>query len=143
MTGDPDDSLCDRLRGALLAQARGLAGASAKIEELRPADMPRLHHLDSFDARRVDRECALHADAVRHAAHGERGAGSLAALPDHHALKDLDALLLALDDLDVHAYGVPGGEPPSVALEHPGLDDGASIRFHDRPPTRSEGGSRP
>ena len=80
----------------------------------------------------MQREGALHADAVRDAPHGERGAAALSAAPDDDALEQLQPLLLALDHLDVHAYGVAGREPGAVLLELSGLDQSNRVH-HDNP----------
>src|SRR4029453_17578996 len=103
-----------------------------QIVELRPPDVTGLHDLDALDPRRVDRERPLDPDAVRNAAQGEGGAQAFPALPDHHALEDLHALLLALDDLDVHAHGVAGREGVAVLLQYAGLDGRDGI--HDVAP---------
>src|SRR5262245_4992521 len=100
-----------RNRGdALLLEARRLAHQVAEVVELRPPHRRPLHHLDLVDPRRVHRERALHAHPVGDAAHRERGPGAAPATADHHALEGLQALLLALDDLDHHLHGVPGLE---------------------------------
>src|SRR5678816_4170521 len=114
---------------ALLLEARRLAHQIAEVVELRPPHRRPLHHLDLVDPRRVHRERALHPDPVGDAPHRERGAGAAAALADHDALEGLQALLLALDDLDHHLDGVPGLEAAPVLLEVARLDD--SDRFHD------------
>src|SRR5919198_128062 len=82
----------------LLAQPRRLAGERAEIVELRAAHTSVTHHVDALDPRRVERERSLHADAVRDATHGKRGARALTPPPDHGAVEDLRPLLLAFDD---------------------------------------------
>src|ERR1043165_7934548 len=54
----------------------------------------------------MERERALHADAERVLADGERLAGARALTLDHDPLEDLDALPAALDHSEVHAHGV-------------------------------------
>src|SRR5262249_59799790 len=63
-----------------------------------------------------------------------RRAAALAAPTDHDALEELRPLLLALDDLHVHADRVTGGESRPVLLELYRLDQ--SNRVHDRIPFR-------
>src|SRR5947199_256443 len=79
-----------------------------EVEELGAADVPRVHHLDPLEPGGGERERPLDTDAVGDAPDGEAGPRALAAPPDDHALEDLDALLLALDDPHVHAHGVTG-----------------------------------
>src|SRR5439155_12783195 len=127
----------------LLPEPRRLPAPGPEIEELGAADVPRLHHLDPLDPGRVEGERPLDADAVGDAPDGEAGPRALAALPDDHALEDLDALLLTLDDLHVHAHGVARGEVSPVALEHPRLDDGDRVGPHGLSPSRSTRGRSP
>ena len=87
-------------------------------------------HNSPLDPGRVEGERPLDADTVGDAPDGEAGPRTLTALPDDHALEDLDALLLTLDDLHVHAHGVARGEVSPVALEHPRLDDGDRVGPH-------------
>src|SRR5439155_965863 len=101
----------------LLAQARGLAGERAEVVELAAPHAAVPDHLHALDARRVQREGTLDADAVGDAADGERGARALSALADDGAVEDLRALLLALDDLHVHADLVAGLETLAILLE--------------------------
>src|SRR5687767_11188349 len=75
---------------------------------------------------------ALHAHAVRDAAHGERGAEAFAALADDGALEHLGALLLTLDDPHVHAHEIAGIEALAVLLELSGFNE--SNRVHDPGP---------
>src|SRR5262249_45799046 len=92
------------LRGVL--HSRRLALQLAEVVQLRAADPRRPHHLDLLDRRRVQREDALDALAERHLANGERGARAAAVQTDHDAFEDLNALLVALAHLHVHADGV-------------------------------------
>src|SRR5262249_51641413 len=85
-----------------LAQAGRLADAVAQVVQLGPADLAGALHLDLGDARRVQREDALHALALHDPADSERLAQPLALAGDHHALEDLDALLAALQDALMH-----------------------------------------
>src|SRR5687767_6557480 len=89
-----------------LFHTRGLALQVAQEVELGAADAGRPHQVDLGDRRRMKREDALDALAERHLAHRERGAGAAAMQPDHDPLEDLDALLVALAHLYVHADGV-------------------------------------
>src|SRR3954452_18385398 len=112
---------------AALADARGLADAVAQVVELRAPDVAAGGDLDLLDLRRVHGERALHADAERLLADGERLAHAVALALDHHALEDLRTATRALDDLEVDADAVArveAGNPPQLgALK--GVDDGA------------------
>src|SRR5262249_1876166 len=74
-----------------LDDAGRLAAASAQIIELGAAHLASAHHLDRLDQRRVHREDALHALAVRDLAHGEVLVDPAAGPPDAHALIGLHA----------------------------------------------------
>ena len=58
----------------------------------------------------MHREGALDADAVALLADGEGLADSATGTAQHHTLEHLDALLVALDDLDVNLDGVTRAE---------------------------------
>src|SRR3954452_16874658 len=97
----------ERRRDArLLLDARRLAGEIAQVEEARATDAAARDHIDLLDARRVQREDALDADAVADLADGERRAVTGAGLANDHALERLRALLLAFLDEDRHLDGV-------------------------------------
>jgi hypothetical protein len=86
----------------------------------------------------VQRERALHADAERVLADREGLAHALALPLDHHALEDLGAPAAALDDLEVDADAVTGGEIGDAAqlLALQAVDDGA----HDKERPRRQTG---
>src|SRR5690606_23832832 len=91
--------------------ARGLTGTFAEVIKLRTAHAAFARDFHLLDARRVQRENALDAFAKGHAAHGEARIGALAAFaPDDDAFKDLHAFLLAFNDAEVDAHGVPDGK---------------------------------
>src|SRR5262245_15660987 len=102
--------------------ARRFSGQLAQIVELGAPHVAARGHFDPVDARRMDRKGALDADPVRHLAHREGGADAPAALADHDPGEHLHALLLTLDDLDVHTHGVAGLEVGHVALQLLALD---------------------
>ena len=64
------------------------------------------HDLDLLDARAVDLEGALDADAAGDPPDGDRAVDSTPAQAHHGALEDLYALSVALHDLRRHAHGV-------------------------------------
>src|SRR5439155_14990504 len=103
-------------RGALFLDARRLALEVAQVVEARLADAAAAHDVDLLDGRSVRGEDAFHPDAVRHLADGESRALAAAAATDDDPLEDLDALLLALADVDVDRDGVPHSEIGDVAL---------------------------
>src|SRR5262249_43324513 len=120
---------------AELADAGLLADLAAGVVELRPVHVTDRGGVELVDVRGVQRERAPHADAEGVLPHRERLAGTGALTLDHDPLEDLDPLAVALDDLEVHAHGVPGLEPRHFAqlgaLEL--LDD----RAHRKTPRRA------
>ena len=71
----------------------------------------------------MQRERALDADAVAELAHGVGLVQAAALAGDDVALEDLDALLAALDDADVHLDLVAGGEVGDVVAERLVVDE--------------------
>ena len=96
---------------APLGDAGALADLVAQVVELRPADVAAGGDLELLDLGRVQRERPLDPDAERLLADGEGLARAAALALDHDALEDLGAAAVALDDLEVHAHAVAGGEP--------------------------------
>src|SRR5204862_6025536 len=86
--------------------ASRLALQIAEVIELGAADPGRAEHLDFGDGRRMQWEDALDALAERDFAHRKRRARPAAVHANHDTLEDLDALLVALADLDVYFYRV-------------------------------------
>src|SRR3954469_5208446 len=136
-TGDsgkaaPPRLLRRRLLGAL--QAGRLSLQLAQVEEASALHPTAGNHLDLVDARREDRENALHSDSVGHLAHGEGAAQVALLLADDHALEDLDALLVALADLRVYPDRVAdteGGElRPRLRLDVTLLHQLDRLRAH-------------
>jgi len=77
----------------------------------------------------------LHATTVRILAKGEGGAEAPALEADDDTLVDLDALLLAFLNLDVHLDGVAGGDAGQVVAEQTGfelVDDIHSVLWGQR-----------
>src|SRR4029079_13193580 len=106
-----------------------LALQIAQVVQLRAADAAAANHLDTIDRGGVEREDALDTDAARYLPHGEGLADAAALAADDDTLEHLDALLVPLDHLHVHAHGVPGAEIRHTGLQKRGFD--ASQRFHD------------
>src|SRR3954470_21601786 len=100
---------------AALADARVLADTVAQVVQLRAPDVAAGGDLDLLDLRRVHGERALHADAERLLADGERLASAVALALDHDALEDLRAATRALDDLEVDADAIARLEPGNAA----------------------------
>src|SRR5512134_883358 len=105
-----------------LADARLLPGHLAEVEQLRPADVALLLHLDLLEEGGVDRIGALHADAVRLLADLEGGGDAVPVEPDDDPLEILDALLLSLLDPGKDADGVPHVELREVLAKMRGFD---------------------
>src|SRR4051794_36623226 len=93
-----------------LGDAGRLAAAIAQVIELGAADLAAADHLDRIDHRRIEREDALDALAIRDLADREALLQAAAVASDAHALIGLDAGALALDHLDVDDHGVAGLE---------------------------------
>jgi hypothetical protein len=121
-----------------LAHTRTLADATAQVVELRPADVAAGRDLDPLDLRRVHWEGALHADAERLLAHGERLADALTLALDDDTLEDLRTAAGALDDLEVDAHPIAGLElrDPTELRALEAVDDGAHDEKKPREPGR-------
>ena len=109
-------------------EAGSLAAEVAEVEELGAADLVGADLFDLVYDLGVVGEDALDALAEAHFADGEGTLGALFAGNDH-AFERLEALFVALFDLNLHADGVAGGEVGEVgALEfvsqllHDGMD---------------------
>src|SRR5436190_17468719 len=94
----------------LLADACRFSGATAKVVELRPAHVALALDLDARDQRRVGLERPLHSLTARHLAHDERRVEPAIPFGDHDAFVCLDALAVALDDVDVDDDRISRGE---------------------------------
>src|SRR6476619_7402963 len=106
--------------------ARGLAGEMTQVVELGATDTAATDHVDVGQHGAVEGENALHADAVRDLADGERGADAAAPTGDDHSLERLDALLFPFLDAHVHAHGITRAEGGQVGTEplFLGFDEG-------------------
>src|SRR5437016_4033853 len=80
-----------RRRAASFLDAGGAAGEAAQVVQARAAHAAAAGDLDAFDARAVEGEGALDADAGRDASHGEV-AGDTGLHADHDAFERLQAL---------------------------------------------------
>src|SRR5580704_1816929 len=90
-----------------LADAGRFAPAAAQIIELGATDLAAAHDLDRVDHRRIEREDALDAFAIRNLPHGEVLVQAAAGAADADTFISLHAGALALDDLDVDHDGIP------------------------------------
>src|SRR5690606_31103618 len=81
---------------AALFDTGRLAAQVAQVVQLGPAHLAAAHHLDLVEGGRQQREDPLDADAAGDLPDGEGLARAAAPAGDHHALEDLDALLLSL-----------------------------------------------
>src|ERR1044071_3700867 len=96
-----------RTAGTLaLGDARLLAAESTQIIKLGAADFAAADQLDRIDHRRIEREHALDALAVRNLAHGEVLVQSAPGAANADAFISLHARLVAFHDLDVNQHGV-------------------------------------
>src|SRR5690606_540534 len=94
--------------GQILLDARLAAFQATQVVQLAGAHGAAALDLDRFDRSAVALEHALHAEAVGDLAHGERGVQAGVLARDDHAFIGLDALAVALLDLDVDDDGVAG-----------------------------------
>ena len=111
----------DRLR-ASLAEGRGLADPVTQEVQLGAADLAVADDFDLLDARAVDLEGPLHADAAGDPADRDRAGDPAAAEAHEDAFEDLDPLSRALDDLRAHPHGVARGEDRQVGAQLVGDD---------------------
>lgn len=103
--------------GVLFLDAGGLTAKFTQIVELCPADAAAADDVNVIDDRCVKREDTLDADAEAHLADRYGLAGTAVLAGDNYALKDLDTLLVAFLDTDVHLYGVTGLKGRDVVPE--------------------------
>src|ERR1700676_2015430 len=108
--GGRGSSLALQLSARALGDARRSAGAAAQVIELGASDRPAPDHVDRGDARRIKWKDAFDTFAIGNFAQGEVGIDPGVLAGDADALEGLDALALALDDLDADAHGIAGIE---------------------------------
>src|SRR5205807_4292838 len=87
-----------------LADARRAPNLASQVVQAPLAHVAVAQDLDLVDARRVDHERPLHADAMRDAPDREVLAQAATRDADDRALEHLDALARALDDLGMHLH---------------------------------------
>src|SRR5262245_24150189 len=97
-----------------LGNTRRLAAAATQVIELGPAHTAPAHDLDRVDHRRIEREHALDALAIRNLPHGEVFVKAVPGATNAHAFVGLHAGALALDHLDVHDHSVARREIRNV-----------------------------
>jgi hypothetical protein len=90
--------------------------------EARATNVPTTDDFDLLNARRMRREYALYAHAVRNLANRERSANTATLSPDHNAFEHLDTFFIAFANLGVNAYAVPGTKLRKFCLEVRGFD---------------------
>ena len=84
----------------LLLNLGGLAGQITQIIELRTTDFAATEHRNLIKTRGMQREGTLHANAVGNTAEGEGLTDAAVALRDADALEGLQALAIALNNLN-------------------------------------------
>src|SRR5690606_2334286 len=112
----PPGSLALRAHLAL-ANAGGLSGEIAQVEQLRTPHATTPNDLDVGEHGAVHREDALDANTVGNLAYGERLAHTTAAARDADALEGLQTLLLTLTHTHIHPKGVSRAERRNVGAE--------------------------
>ena len=88
----------------------------------------------------MHREGPLDADAVALLADGEGLADPAAGTTQHHTLEHLDALLVALDDLDVDVDGIAGSKDRDVVAQRRLIDEVESVHLLVVPCGQAPGG---
>src|SRR5438105_12320984 len=101
----------------LFAERGCLANSFAEEVESRAARVPVADELDLLDARRVDHEGALDADAARDPADGDLLVDAAVTHAEHGALEVLKALAVPFNDAHAHAHGVSGRHPGQIGLQ--------------------------
>jgi hypothetical protein len=111
-------ALIPQLAGqSTLTDTRCFSGKIAEVVETSPTDSAFCKQLNLLDAGIMQGKGFLNADTMRYLAHGIcRIHGAVLALGDH-SLKNLDTLLAALNDPDMHFHGIAGAEI-GVVLSH-------------------------
>ena len=102
---------------ALFAECRGLAHPLAEEVESRAAGVTVTHELDLLDARRMDHERALDADATRDPADGDLLVDAAVAHAKHGSLEVLKAFAVPFDDSHADAHGVSGPDLGQIGLQ--------------------------
>src|SRR6185437_15193496 len=95
---------------ASLGDARRLAATGAQVIQLGAPDGAAAYDVNRADARRIEREDALDALAIRDLAQGEVRVDPGILAGDAYPLESLDALALAFDDPHADAHRVAGLE---------------------------------
>src|SRR5437868_2891913 len=75
------------------------------------------HELDLLDARRMDHEGSLDADAARDPTDGDLLIDAAVAHAEHGSLEVLKALAVPFDDSDADAHGVSGPDLGQIGLQ--------------------------
>ncbi len=89
----------------------------SQVVQLGASDVTATLHCDFFNARRVDQEDPLDADALEYAANGDGLTDSGAAALDDYAFITLGALFVAFNDFDEDLNGVANIHLGGVALD--------------------------
>src|SRR5436309_1067831 len=117
---------------------RFLAFAGSKVIQSGAANATLLLHLDFCDSRRMQRENALDALAVRDSAYGECFVKSAAFTANHYACEYLDSFLVPFRNASMNAHAVADGKLRRVASSLFFLD-GIDDLTHDKIPSPSAG----
>src|SRR6476659_156443 len=112
----PED-LLGGLEVALFLDLRSLTTQVTHVVKLGAAHVTLGDELDLVDDRGVHREGTLHADAEGDLADGEGFADAVALAAQDEALEDLDAGVLAFDDVHVNLEGVTRAELGNVSAQ--------------------------
>jgi len=101
----------------LFAESCGFAHSVAEEVESRATGVAVADELDFLDARRVDHERALDADAARDPSDGDLLVDAAVAHAEHGALEVLKALSVPFDDPHANAHGVSGPDLGQIGLQ--------------------------
>ena len=106
----------------LFLDSGGLACALAQVIELGTADMSAPLNRYLLDARRMDKENALYADALKNAAHGQSRVYAAAMSLDDDPFVALRPLLTAFPDFDEDFDRIADVDARQIFLQKRGFD---------------------
>jgi len=87
-----------------------LAPQSAQVVQPCPANLALSDNLYTFNPGGMKRKCPFNPYPVRDPANGKSFAQATASAPDYNAFKNLDSFPAALNNLNMHSYGIAGAK---------------------------------
>ena len=108
----------DMLQAATaVTKTTGLTNTIAEVVELRATSVTTTNNLELRDQRRVHGPCTLNAYVTNHATHGDVLVDATTLTRDQDPREDLDTLLIAFDDTDMHIHCVADVKARNIILE--------------------------